>query len=184
MLYIQYTIYTLYIQLIYNTVALVLILKCLFFKIIFSYSSENFYNNDNNNNKSNKELHWAFTKCQTLCLNIYMKHHNTPMRLIHYQPHLTDKGMKRQRGKQAELGHTTSKDQARIWTYPATDMELTILYSDFVRVIIYLHITLEDGFLFAYCTLTSVLIKLILTGNWQELRSGKWPYQEREVSCS
>lgn len=94
------------------------------------------------------------------------------------------KGMKRQRGKQAELGHTTSKDQARIWTHPATDMELTILYSDFVHLIIYLHITLEDGFLFVYCTLTSVLIKLILTGNWQELRSGKWPYQEREVSCS
>lgn len=161
-----------------------MILKCLFSKIILCYRSENFYDNDNANNKSNKELHWAFTKGQSLCLTIYMEHHSIPVRLIHYQPHLTDKGTKRQRGKQAELGHTTSKDQARIWTHPATDMELTILYSDFVPLIIYLHITLEDGLLFAYCTLTPVLIKLILTRDWQELRSGKWPYQEREVSCS
>lgn len=91
----------------------------MFFKIIFSYSSENFYNNDNNNNKNNKELYWAFTKCQTLCLIIYTKHHNIPTRLIHYQPHLTVKGMARQRGKQTEQGHITSKDRAGIWTHAA-----------------------------------------------------------------
>lgn len=74
------------------------------------------------------------TECQTLCLIIYMKHHNIPMRLIHNQPHLTGKGMKRQRGKQAERGHTTRVEPGfeprQPNSHPATNMQLTILCSD------------------------------------------------------
>lgn len=93
-------------------VAILLILKCLFFNI-FSYRSEPFITMTiittemimNSAEHSPSSRH---------CFIIYMKHHNSPVGLIHSQHHLTDKGMKRQRGKQAEQGYTTRKDLVEI----------------------------------------------------------------------
>lgn len=91
--------------------------------------------------------------------------------------------------RQAEWSRATSKWWS--WdlnpgslTYPDTNVLvwLTVLSSDFVLLIISLHIILEDGVLFAYSTLNSALIKSILNSNWQVnwgvwnniTKKGKW----------